>query len=164
MFPKHRYSFKASIRFFLPSSSIVCSLEISGITDSSVTFTFAELLSLTSSISHETSPARVKPLFPPSQLHSWSQSSIKQTSHAQFVAKDNIARHVADVVSHRATKQESCLKSLQKVGACSTFRNGFCNLSRNVFGRYKVCYIGQCFVQLVLQLRCKTSCTKNSTV
>ena len=45
--------------------------------------------------------------------------------------------------SHLATRNEaeSCFKSLQKVERCSTFRNGFCNLSRNGFGRCKLCNV-----------------------
>ena len=42
-------------------------------------------------------------------------------------------------------KRESCLKSLQKVEPFSAF----CNLSRNVFGRWKVCHTVSCFVRVV---------------
>ena len=58
---------------------------------------------------------------------------------------------------------ESCLRSLQKVEPCSTFRKGFCNLSRNVFGCCRVCYIGQRFGRFVSQWHCEASCTTNRT-
>ena len=37
----------------------------------------------------------------------------------------------------------------RKVEPNSTFGNGSCNLSRNDFGRCRVCYTVKCFVQLV---------------
>ena len=45
-------------------------------------------------------------------------------------------------ISHCAKLQNSlrrCVKRCRKVELNSTFRNGFCNLSRDIFGRCKVC-------------------------
>ena len=78
------------------------------------------------------------------------------------------------VYLYRVRVRVSCLRSLQKVEPCSTFRKGICNLSRNVFGccrvcnigqtSFRVCYIGQHFVRLVSQWRCEASCRTNRTV
>ena len=55
---------------------------------------------------------------------------------------------------------------LRKVELDSTFRKGYCNhgLFRNVFGRCKVCHIGQCSVQLVSLWRCETCLMKKCIV
>ena len=56
--------------------------------------------------------------------------------------------HCAMTEKFVATSREA----LRKVELHSTFRKGFCNLSRNVFGRCNVCYTEQCFVQPVSRL------------
>ena len=64
-----------------------------------------------------------------------------------------LQEHFHWLVPQTVAKQEQdrcytaqCLKKLlqpfRKVERNSTFRNGFCNWSHNVFGRCKVCYIG----------------------
>ena len=52
-------------------------------------------------------------------------------------------------VTFPATAKIVARQVARKVEPNSTFSNGSCNLSRNDFGRCRVCYTVKCFVQLV---------------
>ena len=59
-----------------------------------------------------------------------------------------VATQVAGQMLRYAKSAATLGEALRKVELNSTFRNGFCNLSRYVFGRCKVT-LEQCFVQFV---------------
>ena len=75
---------------------------------------------------------------------STSQGNVK--NRKWIIVKHCTSVHTWQRARVTAQQSESCLKSLQKVEHGITFRNGFCNLSRNVFGFCKVCHTVQCFV------------------
>ena len=52
-------------------------------------------------------------------------------------------------ITYPATAKIVARQVARKVELNSTFGNGSCNLSRNDFGRCRVCYTVKCFVQLV---------------
>ena len=52
-------------------------------------------------------------------------------------------------VTYPATAKIVARQVARKVELNSTFGNGSCDLSRNDFGRCRVCYTVKCFVQLV---------------
>ena len=89
---------------------------------------------------------------------------VRLKKHFYWLVPQTVASQVAGQMLHCGMLKRNSLQPCWKVQLNSTFRNGFCKWSRNVFGRCKVCYIGQRFEQLVSQWRCETSCTKNCTV
>ena len=74
------------------------------------------------------------PKWPPSDKGELWRDNLLETFHS---------------VAYPATAKIVAKQVARKVELNSTFGNGSCNLSRNDFGRCRVCYTVKCFVQLV---------------
>ena len=76
------------------------------------------------------------------------QDYLRLKGHFHWLMPPPVATQVAGQILRYAKSAATLREAFWKVELNSTFRNGFCNLSRYVFGRCKVT-LEQCFLQFV---------------